>query len=195
MPKLKASQSKLLTNHLGSGRWTKWRDVDADTLMICNENEPVAIAGIIGGKDSEIRPDTTSVLLESANFDGVSIRKTALRLGIRTECQPRFEKMMNPEMTTVAIQRFLKLLSGIDDGIKVTSSMTDLYIGNMKMFISFDKSFVDKYTGIDIREGKIVNTLIGLGFSVEKKDGGYVVKVPSSRLQRMLRLRRILLRR
>lgn len=158
------------------------RDVDADTLMICNENEPVAIAGIIGGKDSEIRPDTTSVLLESANFDGVSIRKTALRLGIRTDASARFEKMIDPEMTTVAIQRFLKLLSGIDDGIKVTSSMTDLYIRKYEdVYISFDKSFVDKYTGIDIPEEKIVNTLIGLGFSVEKKDGGYVVKVPSFR--------------
>lgn len=158
------------------------RNIDTDVLMICSDETPIGIAGIMGGKDFEIQDKTYAVLLESANFEGVSIRKSATRLGIRTDASTRYEKILDPEMTTVAIQRFIKLLSDIDSNIKITSSLTDLYIKRYNnIYIKFDKAFVDKYTGIDICENQIISTLLSLGFDLEKKDGEYIAKVPSYR--------------
>ncbi|MGN1349047.1 MAG: YtpR family tRNA-binding protein, partial [Acutalibacteraceae bacterium] len=86
------------------------RNCDENTLMICNGETPVAIAGIMGGYDSEIVDDTTTLTLESATFDAVSVRKTTVRLSHRTDASMRYEKCLDPEMTVPAIARFLKLL-------------------------------------------------------------------------------------
>ena len=90
------------------------RNIDEDTLMICNGDTPVAIAGIMGGLDSEIVEDTTTLTLESATFDSVSIRKSTVRLAHRTDASMRYEKCLDPEMTTVAIGRFINLLKKYD---------------------------------------------------------------------------------
>ncbi|MBQ8790282.1 MAG: phenylalanine--tRNA ligase subunit beta [Ruminiclostridium sp.] len=158
------------------------RDIDENTLMICNGDTPVAIAGIMGGLDSEIVDDTTSLTLESANFDAVSIRKSSSRLGHRTDASMRYEKSLDPEMTTVAISRFVKLLSQYDEGVKVTSSLTDEYAVKFdKVTLSFDKKFVDRYTGIEISNDTIVATLTALGFGVTLDGDNFTVEVPSWR--------------
>ena len=97
------------------------RQVDENTLMICCKDQPVAIAGIMGGLDSEIEDDTDSLLLESANFDAVSVRKSSTRLGLRTDASMRYEKTLDPEMCPTAIARFVKLLLDIDPGAQVIS--------------------------------------------------------------------------
>ncbi|MEG0895730.1 MAG: phenylalanine--tRNA ligase subunit beta, partial [Oscillospiraceae bacterium] len=99
------------------------REIPENTLMICQGENPVAIAGIMGGNNSSISDDTTSVLLESANFDGVCVRKTATKIGLRTEASARYEKALDPELTMVALKRFVKLLKDIDDGAEITSSV------------------------------------------------------------------------
>ncbi|MGM9937093.1 MAG: YtpR family tRNA-binding protein, partial [Candidatus Ornithomonoglobus sp.] len=99
------------------------RNIDEDTLMICNDNTPVAIAGIMGGLDSEIVDDTTTLTLESATFDSVSVRKSTVRLSHRTDASMRYEKSLDPEMTVTAIGRFVKLMTDIDSGVKVVSSL------------------------------------------------------------------------
>lgn len=158
------------------------RKVDTDTLLICDEKEPVAIAGIMGGELSEITDDTTSLLLESANFDATSVRKSATRLGLRTDASSRYEKTLDPELTIPAIERFLKLLMDIDPEVKVTSSLTDCYVKKYDTItIDFDKAFVDKYTGIDISSDQIEETLIALGFKVTRKQDVFRVIVPSWR--------------
>ncbi len=158
------------------------RKVDTDTLLICDEKEPVAIAGIMGGELSEITEDTNSVLLESANFDGVSVRKSATRLGLRTDASARYEKIIDPELTVPAIERFVKLLTEIDPGVKVTSSLTDQYVKHYDTIkIDFDKAFVDKYTGIDITSDFIEETLTGLGFQVTRNNDLFSLIVPSWR--------------
>ena len=127
------------------------RNIDENTLMICNDNTPVAIAGIMGGLDSEIVDDTTTLTLESATFDAASIRKSTVRLSHRTDASMRYEKCLDPEMTTVAIARFINLLQSIDPESKVVSSLTDEYAFHYdKVELKFDKAFVDKYTGIEI---------------------------------------------
>ncbi|MBQ9985773.1 MAG: phenylalanine--tRNA ligase subunit beta [Oscillospiraceae bacterium] len=158
------------------------RDIDENTLMICNGDTPVAIAGIMGGLDSEIVEDTSSLTLESATFDASSIRKSTVRLGHRTDASQRYEKSLDPEMTVPAIARFVKLLLDIDSGAVITSSLTDEYAFKYDdVSLSFDKAFVDRYTGIEISDETILKTLRSLGFGVEYADGSFKVSVPSWR--------------
>ena len=158
------------------------RNIDENTLMICNDNTPVAIAGIMGGLDSEIVDDTTTLTLESATFNAVSARKSTVRLAHRTDASIRYEKCLDPEMTTVAIARFVKLLKTYDSDIKVVSSLTDEYAFHYeKITLEFDKAFVDRYTGIEISNDRIVKTLESLGFGVQLAGDDFTVTVPSWR--------------
>ena len=160
------------------------RKCDENTLMICNGETPVAIAGIMGGLDSEIVEDTTSLTLESACFDPVSVRKSAARLAHRTDASQRYEKTLDPEMTVTAIARFVKILSELDPGAKVTSCLTDRYNRSYECkTLEIDKNFVDRYTGIGeaITCDHIEKTLTALGFAVERDGERFRVTVPSWR--------------
>lgn len=158
------------------------RNIDENTLMICNDNTPVAIAGIMGGLDSEIVDDTTTLTLESATFNAASVRKSTVRLAHRTDASMRYEKCLDPEMTVTAIARFVELLQKYDDGTTVVSALTDDYAYHYdKVELKFDKAFVDKYTGIDISNDTIVKTLKSLGFGVELENDNFTVDVPSWR--------------
>lgn len=158
------------------------RQIDENTLMICNDNTPVAIAGIMGGLDSEIVEDTTTLTLESATFNAASIRKSTVRLAHRTDASMRYEKCLDPEMTTVAIGRFLKLLTDIDSNAEIVSALSDEYAFHYdQVELAFDKAFVDKYTGIEISNETIINTLTSLGFAAEEHDDNFKVVVPSWR--------------
>ena len=121
-------------------------DITTDTLMIYNDKTPVGIAGIMGGLDSEITDDTNSLVLESANFDAVSIRKSASRMALRTDASARYEKTLDPEMTMLAVKRFLKLLFEVDGGCRCVSKITDIYVKKYPVItIPFNKQFVDRY--------------------------------------------------
>jgi len=158
------------------------REIDENTLMICNGDTPVAIAGIMGGLDSEIVEDTSTLTLESATFDAASIRKSTVRLAHRTDASMRYEKSLDPEMTVTAVARFVKLLKDVDTGAEVVSALTDEYAFKYdKVSLSFDKSFVDKYTGIEIDNDTIINTLRSLGFGAEVENNKFTVDVPSWR--------------
>ena len=158
------------------------RHIDPDTLMICNGDTPVAIAGIMGGLDSEIVEDTHTLTLESATFDAASIRKSTVRLSHRTDASMRYEKSLDPELTTAAIARFVFLLEKYDSAVKVVSSQTDEYVYHYPTVrLGFDKAYVDKYTGIEISNDTIVNTLARLGFAVQNTGDDFTVEVPSWR--------------
>lgn len=158
------------------------RHIDENTLMICNGDTPVAIAGIMGGLDSEIVEDTTTLTLESATFDAASIRKSTVRLSHRTDASMRYEKCLDPEMTVTAIGRFIKLLQDIDPQSTVVSALTDEYAYHYDTItLDFDKAFVDRYTGIEIANDTIVGTLNSLGFSASERDDNFTVTVPSWR--------------
>ncbi len=158
------------------------RNIDENTLMICNDDTPVAIAGIMGGLDSEIVDDTTTLTLESATFDAASIRKSTVRLAHRTDASMRYEKSLDPEMTVPAIARFMNLLEKYDGGVKVVSSLTDEYAFRYDTVeLTFDKAFVDKYTGIEIGNDTILKTLESLGFKASLSGDTFDVTVPSWR--------------
>ncbi|MDR1806210.1 MAG: phenylalanine--tRNA ligase subunit beta [Clostridium sp.] len=160
------------------------RQIDSDTLMICTDGgeKPVACAGIMGGYESEIKDDTSSLLLESATFDAVSIRKSASRLGLRTDASARYEKCLDPEMTIPAIARFLFLLQEIDAGATVVSSLSDAQsFAYPPITLKLEKSFIDRYTGISIEDERIRQILVSLGFGVKQEGEAFTVDVPSWR--------------
>ncbi|MBQ8907487.1 MAG: phenylalanine--tRNA ligase subunit beta [Clostridia bacterium] len=158
------------------------RTVDNRVLMICSHEKPVAIAGIKGGLESGIEDDTTSLLLESATFDGVSIRKSEGLLGLRTDASMRYEKMLDPELAALASARFLHLLTEIDPGATVISAATDCYPTHLPtVVIDIDKAYFDRYTGIDISADRIEKTLSSLGFGIERRGDAFTVTVPSWR--------------
>ena len=98
--------------------------------------------------------------MESANFDGVSVRKSASRLALRTDASARYEKTLDPEMTMLAVKRFIKLLKDVDPECECASKITDVYVKKYpELKVEFDKKFVDRYTGIDIPCERIKLTL------------------------------------
>lgn len=158
------------------------RDIDENMMMITSGDVPVAIAGVMGGDASKIDDTTDSLLLESATFDGVSVRKTTTRLGLRTDASMRYEKMLDPELCHKATARLLHLLFALDGGARVISAFTDAYVNRYPTItLSFDRRYVDRYTGIDIPTETIVTTLTGLGFEVKCEGESFTVTVPSWR--------------
>ena len=158
------------------------RNIDENMLMITSGDQPVAVAGVMGGDASKIEDDTTSLLLESATFDGVSVRKTTTRLGLRTDASQRYEKMLDPELCRFATERVLKLLEECDPDAKVISSFTDVYAKRYPTItLEFDKRYIDRYTGIDIPSETIIKTLTSLGFGLTTDGDKYTAVVPSWR--------------
>ena len=158
------------------------RKITPETLMICSNGKPVGVAGVMGGQDSKIEDDTTAFLLESANFDGVGIRKTMAAFSLRTDAGVRYEKMLDPEMTVAAIERFIYLLLQNDKNVEIISSLTDCYpTPYEKITVTFNKQYVDKYTGIEISNEQIEKTLKALGFGVERTNDDFAVAVPTWR--------------
>ena len=158
------------------------RNIDDKMLMITSGNTPVAIAGVMGGDASKIEDDTDSLLLESATFDGVSVRKTTTRLGLRTDASMRYEKMLDPELCRTATERLLALLIELDGGARVISAFSDAYVRKYPTItLNFDKKYVNRYTGIEISNEQIVKTLTGLGFKVTCEGDDFTVVVPSWR--------------
>ena len=158
------------------------RKVDTDTLMITSGGTPVAIAGIMGGLESEIEDDTTSLLLESACFDAVSVRRSSTRLGLRTDASMRYEKTLDPELTVTATERLLYLLKQSNPDAKVISSLTDVYPTKYPTItLPLEKAYVDRYTGIEISADTIEATLRALEFGVVREGDNFTVTVPSFR--------------
>lgn len=158
------------------------RNIDTDTLMIYTNDKPSAIAGIMGGLESEIEGTSNSTVLECAAFNGVSIRKSTVRLGHRTDASMRYEKMLDPELTMTACYRFWTLLKSVDAGAEVASVITDEYVMKYPtLTIDIDKAYIDRYTGIDIPADTMYDTLVKLGFGVDRKGDNFHVTVPTWR--------------
>lgn len=158
------------------------RMLDKGTLMICHEDRPVGIAGVMGGLDSEITDDTTSLFLESANFDSVAIRKTASKLDLRTDAAARYEKTLDPELTKLAIARFIKILRDEDKDIKVTSAFTDIYIKEYPhITIHIDKDYIDRSIGKVLSMEEVTTTLKNLEYDIEVDGKNIKIEVPTFR--------------
>ena len=153
------------------------RNLTPGMLVIADENKPIGLAGIMGGENSEILDDTTTVVFESANFNGTSIRQTALALGMRTESSGKFEKNLDPMMTVPAVQRACELVELLECG-DVLDGIIDIinYVPQPKdLPLEADK--INKLLGTDISEADMVKYLNLLEIPVE----GTTIHVPSFR--------------
>ena len=160
--------------------------IQPESMVICDDNRvPVAIAGVKGGLKSGISDNTTKLLLESACFDCVSIRKTSRKIGLITDASQRYEKSLDPEMCRTAIERLVYLLRQAESRISVSSSLTDVYnFKYPKHEIIIDTDFLTRRGGAKLNLEDVVDTLTRLGFQVEvldKVSETIKVKVPSYR--------------
>jgi len=149
-------------------------------LLITNGEEPLALAGIMGGMKSGISPNTRRVLLEVAVFDPVTIRKTARRLGISTDSSYRFERGVDPSDSFYVIKRLASLISEFS-GATVSSRITDAGTPSEKIKLHLRKWFVDKVLGTVVPIEDIESILSHLGFELEEAGDGWEVEVPAYR--------------
>jgi len=159
------------------------RNLQKGNMVIATNNKPVALAGIMGGENSEITEETTSVLIESANFDAYKVRTTATSLGMRTEASARYEKSLDPELTMTALLRYCYLIKKQDNGAIISSNIADVYNKKYpKLEIEITKDYIDKFVGIEIDEETVLNILQSLEFKLlENKNKTYKFAVPSFR--------------
>jgi len=153
------------------------RNLKPGMLVIADENKPIGLAGIMGGENSEIMDDTTTVVFESANFNGTSIRQTALALGMRTESSGKFEKNLDPMMTVPAVQRACELVELLQCG-DVLDGIIDIinYVPQPKE-LPLEPDKINRLLGTDISKEDMVKYLNLLEVEVE----GDTIHVPSFR--------------
>ena len=153
------------------------RQLQPGMLVIADENKPIGLAGIMGGENSEILDDTTTVVFESANFNGTSIRQTALALGMRTESSGKFEKNLDPMMTLPAVQRACELVELLEAG-DVMDGIVDIinYVPEAKT-LPLEPEKINKLLGTNISKEDMIKYLNLLEIEVE----GDTIKVPSFR--------------
>ncbi|MGE5398238.1 MAG: phenylalanine--tRNA ligase subunit beta, partial [Chitinophagales bacterium] len=157
------------------------REIDQDTLIIADNERPVALAGVMGGANSEINDSTITVLLESANFDGVSIRKTSKKVGLRTESSIRFEKGVDIEGVIFAVDRAARLIEILGAG-EVVKGVIDAYPAPQEpRLITLRPARVNHVLGTNLSENEIVAYLRQLDFEVEPSGEQFLVSVPSYR--------------
>ena len=157
------------------------RTMEGDTLMIKDAERSIGIAGVMGGLNSEIEEDTKTVILESANFLGSSIRTTSKKLGLRTEASARFEKGIDPNLTEAAADRFCRLVELTESG-KICKGKVDCYPNIEKAkTIDVRVSRINYVLGIDLSREEMVKMLEGLEIKVEGEGDIMTVTPPTVR--------------
>jgi len=145
------------------------RELSADDLMICNAEEPMCIAGVFGGMGSGVTEQTTSIFLESACFNPVSIRKSSRHHGLKTDASFRYERGSDPDITVYALKRAALLITEIAGG-EVSSEITDIYPEPVLPFkVPFAFSNCKKLIGKDIDHEVIRTILTSLGIVIESE--------------------------
>ena len=146
------------------------RSLDSDVLMICDAEKEVGIAGIMGGENSMITDSVTTVLFEAATFNGANIRKSAKRLGLRTDASGKFEKGLDPYNAEAAINRACQLIEELGCG-EVVSGMVDV-CGELKanVVLPFEPARYNKLLGTDVFEQEMLDIfkMIGVAYDGEK---------------------------
>ena len=159
------------------------RDLHDEDLMICDDNGPLCIAGVFGGKNSGITDNTTTIFLESAYFNPISIRKTAKRHSLSTDASFRFERGIDPTITEYALKRAALLIQEVAGG-EVTSDIIDLYpkkIEDFSVFLNYEKAF--KLIGEELPKETIKKIIASLDIKINSSsDGGLGLIIPSYRV-------------
>ncbi len=159
------------------------RKLDPDMLLICDGQKPVAIAGVMGGLNSEVSDNSTAILLESACFNPVSIRKTARKLNLSSEASYRFERGVDPGGCVNALERAVQLLSDLAGGTVVIGGV-DQYGGQRPLkSLTLRISRASQLLGMALDASQITSVLCAIGFRCKEKDADTLwVGVPSFRV-------------
>ncbi len=155
------------------------RALASDVLVIADAERAIAIAGIMGGFDTEVTEETTTVLLESANFNRTTIRRTCANLGLRTEASLRFEKGLSPELTLPALRRATQLILELAGG-KAAKGILDVYPGRQeRQSLLLSIAQIQRLLGMEVGVDETIKTLTLLGFQCVVKESGQIsVTVP-----------------
>jgi phenylalanyl-tRNA synthetase beta chain len=159
------------------------RHCSSDTLLITDPEKAVAVAGVMGGLNSEIDGTTDEIIIESANFNGASIRRTAVRLGLRTEASNRFEKSLDPELALQGLASSASLALDLIPGSRLSSPLSDVYPGKpRRKTVRINADWASKLLGMPVEKNRIVDILRSLQFQVQDTAGNDLeVGIPSFR--------------
>ncbi|MBA4601671.1 phenylalanine--tRNA ligase subunit beta [Thermoactinomyces mirandus] len=162
------------------------RVCDPDMLLITDRENPLGVAGVMGGASSEVTPETTEILLESAFFDPMVVRQTSRKLGLRSEANIRFEKGVDPEQIIPALYRAVQLLCQLCGGIVASNAEVEK-VGDVEdVIIDLRHERLVNLLGIQISQEEVMDIFRRLGFPATLEDDIYEVRVPSRRPDIML---------
>jgi phenylalanyl-tRNA synthetase beta chain len=155
------------------------RELGPEILVIADAKEAIGVAGVMGGANSEVTAETRNVLLESANFDGPSIRRTRQALKVETDASKRFEKGLSIQMPPIAAQRAVKLLVDICGGRAAEGLLDVARVKPKDVKITLTQERLERIIGIDLPSGRVRQVLEALGFGCRwVPPDHYIVRVP-----------------
>jgi phenylalanyl-tRNA synthetase beta chain len=161
----------------------KERSLGRDMLMICDGEKPVAVGGVMGGVNSEIEPSTTRVLLESAYFNPVSIRKTAKQLGLKTDASHRFERGVDPHGTLYAMERAARLMAELSGGRLIEGCIDAAHRLPKPPVLRLSAAATNRLLGTRIARDEMARLLTAIEFQVETENEDVLeVATPSFRV-------------
>lgn len=158
------------------------RELDSSILMIKDASKSVAIAGIMGGLNSEIQDDTTEVIFESANFEGTNIRVSSKKLNLRSESSSRFDKDIDPNLAKLAIDRACALICELGCG-EVMEGTIDVYNSvKEESSITVDSKWINKFLGTDISNEEMKEALDSLDLKTKLNGNDLNITIPTFRI-------------
>lgn len=158
------------------------RKLSPEDLLICSGDTPVALAGVMGGGASKVADGTTSLLLEVASFDATTIRRTATRVGLRSESSARFEKSLDPCLVPKAAGHLVRTLQSIQPEVSLPAPATDVGAwSDPSLTVQLSGDRVRELLGVELDDEDITAKLSALGFCVEREGAQMKVAVPSYR--------------
>jgi phenylalanyl-tRNA synthetase beta chain len=158
------------------------RELTGDMLVIADAVRPVAVAGVMGGADSEVSAATTRIVLESAYFDPLSVRRTSKAIGLKPEASMRFERGADPRLPVTAMERACALLEAVGAGT-AHGTVIDRYPRRIEpRTVRLRRARVTAILGVAVPDEDVRRILEGLGFALREAEGGWEITVPTRRV-------------
>ena len=185
LAKLAGAQIRVRTARAGETLRTldgQARELSPDMLVIADAEHATAIAGVMGGADSEVTSGTAAIVIESAYFNALSVRRASRALGLRTEASMRFERGADPDLPVTAMARAAALLESIGAG-RVRGAVVDRYPKRLEpRLLRLRRARIAGVLGAAIPDADVCRILAGLGFTLRDARDGWEVEVPTRRV-------------
>lgn len=150
------------------------RELDSSMLVIADEKEIIGVAGVMGGEGSKVKDNTGMIILEAANFNSMSVRKTSKKIGLRTDASTKFEKNLDPNNALLAMERACQLAEMVGAG-RVLKGTIDIDAGSRTPnTVSYDPDSINRLLGTEISEADMVETFKALEFQVDEANRSVV---------------------